>query len=178
MILKNLVFKIMKIKKAAFTLVEVITVLFVISLGMVGALTLISQNIKSQSINEKTMIAYQLAQEGVELIRNFRDTAWNNGTDFCFSDPDGLGNLIMDYLDDSPTAVVGTAAGDLFLDEKGMYLHDSVGHAPSGFNRLLSVSPVSSERPATQVKVVAKVSWEDHGKPYTYSLETQLYDWR
>ena len=45
MILKNLVFYIMNIKKAAFTLVEVITVLFVISLGMVGALTLISQNI-------------------------------------------------------------------------------------------------------------------------------------
>lgn len=168
----------MMAKKPAFTLIEVITVLLVISLGMVGTLTLISQNIKSQSVNEKTIIAYQLAQEGIELIRNFRDTAWNNGVDFCFSNnPDG-DEIIMDYRDVVPLTIFNQAEGDLYFDENGMYRHGLLGFPKSGFNRVMSVKAISNEIPTTKVTVTVDVSWEDRGKPYVYSLETQLYDWK
>lgn len=165
-------------KKAAFTLIEVITVLFVISLGMVGTLTLISQNIKSQSVNEKTMIAYQLAQEGIELIRNFRDTTWNEGVDFCFSGVYDSGYITMDYLDMVPFTISDRAQGDLYIDGDGIYRHDLVGFPKSGFNRVMSIKAISDESPVTRVTITADVSWEDHGKPYNYSLETELYDWK
>lgn len=167
-------------KKPAFTLVEVITVLLVISLGMVGTLSLISQNIRSQSLNEKTMIAYQLAQEGVELIRNLRDTNVNNvnnGNDWRTGmEDDGL--YFMDYSDSVPTKLTTQSQGDLLMYVYGMYHHNITGSQNSGFNRVISIEAAPPEEVMKYITVAVSVSWEDHGKPYVYSLEAQLYDWR
>lgn len=164
-------------KKPAFTLVEVITVLLVISLGMVGTLSLISQNIRSQSVNEKTMVAYQLAQEGVEIIRNLRDTNRNYNRDWrAGMEDDGV--YTMDYSEASPSKLVTQSQGDLYMDSAGMYLHNLVGAPKSGFRRTISINAAPAEENLKYITVTSNVSWEDHGKPYLYSLESQLYDWR
>ena len=163
--------------KPAFTLIEIITVLLVISLGMIGTLSLISQNIRSQSINEKTMVAYQLAQEGVELVRNLRDTNWNYNNDWRTGmETDGL--YIMDYSDVLPTKLATQSQGDLFLDVNGMYRHNLLNVPKSGFNRVIAIDAAPAEEVMKYITVTTNVSWEDHGKPYVYSLEAQLYDWR
>lgn len=162
--------------KPAFTLIEVITVLLVISLGMVGTLSLISQNIRSQSINEKTIIAYQLAQEGVELIRNIRDTNINNGDDWL-----GVlgtdGDYIMDYTDSVPLRW-SSEPTELQIDANGMYRYNVTGGADSGFSRIINIMAAPADEHKDYITVTANVSWKDHGKDYTYSLEAQLYDWR
>ena len=61
---------------SAFTLLEVIVVLAIVSLSLLGTLSLIIQNIQVQGLNRKSLVAYQLAQEGLELIRNTRDANW------------------------------------------------------------------------------------------------------
>ena len=164
-------------KKPAFTLVEVITVLLVISLGMIGTLSLISQNIRSQSVNEKTMVAYQLAQEGVELVRNLRDTNWNYNNDWRTGmETDGI--YVMDYEGLLPTKLTTQSQGDLFLDTNGMYRHNSLNTTKSGFNRVIDIEAAPAEEVQKYITVTVNVSWEDHGKPYIYSLEAQLYDWK
>lgn len=162
-----------RLEKSAFTLVEVITVLLVISLGMVGTLSLISQNIQSQSLNEKTLIAYQLAQEGVEMIRCVRDTNWINGDDWRTSMASNE-YYYMDYANSAPTIAPTTADGNLSQDIDGMY-YSTPGIAGSGFSRVISIN---GEPESEEMSVIVNVYWTDHGRNSTYSLETKLYDWK
>lgn len=170
-----------KNEKPAFTLIEVITVLLVISLGMIGTLSLISQNIRSQSLNEKTMVAYQLAQEGIEMIRQVRDTDWIDGNDdwLTYSSDD---YFCMDYTDSAPSPAASNLSDcDLSLDSDGMY-YTSPGVSGSGFSRRITIAPdyVPTNHGLGKQKAVvtADVYWQDHGKDYSYSLETELYDWK
>jgi prepilin-type N-terminal cleavage/methylation domain-containing protein len=73
--------KIIKNKKA-FTLLEIIIVIYIISLGLVGVMSLFLQTIKVQNINKNKLIASQLAQEGIETIRNIRDENWILGSPY------------------------------------------------------------------------------------------------
>ena len=168
-------FKEKKIRdKRGFTLIEVITVLLIISLGMVGVLSLISQNIRSQSLNKNTLIAYQLAQEGVELIRQVRDTNWREGVDW--QTDLNAGTYYMDYQDRTPHLALSASYGNLGSDSDGMY-YSTPGSAAagSGFSRLIRIT-----EDATDPKILITVSiyWSDRGRNFSYDLEAELYDWK
>lgn len=61
---------------SAETLAEVLIALIVLSVGAVGAMTLVSMSIRANGEAEERLIAYNLAREGVEAIRSIRDTNW------------------------------------------------------------------------------------------------------
>jgi type II secretory pathway pseudopilin PulG len=157
-----------------FTLVEITVVLFIVSLALVGVLTLIVQNISSQSYNKDNLIAYQLAQEGIELIRKTRDSNWRAGSAFNAGLSDG--DYFMDYRAAAPSPAAGNP--DLFIlkqDSNGFYFHDlSSPAAASGFSRKLTIQNLD----AHTLRVVAGVTWHNHDRNYSYNLETLLYDWR
>jgi prepilin-type N-terminal cleavage/methylation domain-containing protein len=159
-------------EKAGFTLVEIITVLLIISLGMVGVLSLIVQNIQSQSLNKNTLIAFQLAQEGVEMIRDVRDTNWRNARPWrtsLFS-----GNYYMDYTDIVPQIAPTSAYGNLKQDANGMYKDNPYPLTPgTSYSRIITLADN-----APGMRVTVNVYWIDHGKNYSYSLDALLYDWR
>lgn len=162
------------VQASGFTLVEILTVLFVISVAMIGLLALIVQNIQSQNFNKYNLIAYQLAQEGIELVRQVRDSNVNNSLSWDTNLAPGY--YYMDYLDTVP---INTSAGapetKLYQDTAGFYLHDS-GASSTPFYRLLEIEKLSGLDYASYVR--STVSWEEHGRDYTYQLETILYDWR
>ncbi|MBI4268344.1 segregation/condensation protein A [Candidatus Uhrbacteria bacterium] len=58
------------------TFVELLTAIFVLSLALVGALGLTTSNAHNQSIGSFRLVASNLAREGVETARAFRDTNW------------------------------------------------------------------------------------------------------
>lgn len=64
------------IKTKGFTLLEVLVAVFVLTIGVLGAFTVV-QNITfySQMISSKLTATY-LVQEGIELVRNRRDSNW------------------------------------------------------------------------------------------------------
>ncbi len=161
-------------EQKGFTLVEIITVLFVISLGLVGVLSLIISNIQNQNFNRTSIIAYQLAQEGIELVRHTRDTNWKALSEF----DEGLapGTYFIDYLDSAPT-LVSDPVIDIKLkqDANGMYHHSiTSADADSGFNRLILITA----RDESSINVQSIVSWQDHQLSRSYNLETFIYDWK
>ncbi len=161
-----------KKNKKGFTLIEVITILFVISLGMIGVLSLIVQNIQSQSLNKDTLIAYQLAQEGVELIRQVRDTNWREGR--AWNTNLAVGNYYMDYTDLTPNPAPTKNYGNLRQDNEGMYLNNPLFVISPGTNfyRVITI-----QDRGTGILVVSNVYWSDHGRNYVYVLEAALYNW-
>ncbi|HPY99681.1 MAG TPA: hypothetical protein PK009_02590, partial [bacterium] len=53
----------------AFSIIEIMAVLLIVSLAMIGVANLAVQSIQAQTINRGSIIAYQLAQEGIEIVR-------------------------------------------------------------------------------------------------------------
>jgi len=164
--------KIITNNRKAFSLIEVITVLFVVSLGLIGVLSLIVQNVKSQSVNKDNLIAYQLAQEGIELVRNVRDSNWKSGQ--AWDAHLDAGTYSLDYSNWIPSLISGEAP-PLYLNSSGFYVHSSGGgsYQETNFSRSISIVHQSSHA----LNVTATVYWHNHNKTYSYQLETILYDW-
>lgn len=164
--------------KPGFSLVEVITVLLVISIGMAGVLNLIIQSVQSQQINKHTLTAYQLAQEGIELIRSRRDNNWAGG--FNWNESLDSGAFFMDYTspEPQPTAPYPNqiAAGRLILDSEGFYSSSPTTFLPDGqYSRIISLA--NSTDDGEKVKVRVSIYWYDRGQLNSYSLEADLYNW-
>jgi type II secretory pathway pseudopilin PulG len=158
--------------KSGFSLVEVLAVLFVVSMGLIGILSLIVQSVQVRYINKNAMIAYQLAQEGVELARHVRDTNWRQGESWLFGM--GTGQYCIDYENIVPITTSGQGCR-LYLDLNGFYDHtQESGDISTDFFRKIEVNAIAT----TSAQIISAISWQDHGQNYSYRLETTLYDWR
>lgn len=57
----------------SFTLLETIVAIYVLLTGIVGVMSLSQQNLQAASVFRSQLIAANLAQEGMEMVRNQRD---------------------------------------------------------------------------------------------------------
>ncbi|MEK7557886.1 MAG: prepilin-type N-terminal cleavage/methylation domain-containing protein [Patescibacteria group bacterium] len=165
--------------KNGFSLIELIVCLFIINLGMIGVLSLVLQNIKVESTNKNALIASQLAQEGLELVRNQRDNNWLSGTVVWTNNIDNFPTYIIDYSYKSG-AVTGVGEIDdektkLYINKDGYYTHESTSNSPTIFSRLISAI-VSDKGDYLDIK--SKVYWKERGRDYNYEAEVYLYDWK
>lgn len=157
-------------EKSGFTLVEIIVILFIVSVGLIGVLSLVIQNIQSQVINKNDIIANQLAQEGVELIRKTRDSNWLNSNPWDTNLADGT--YYMSYTDTIPSILVSDSDADLYQADSGYYSHNSSGTVTS-FNRKLRITSIDAD----SMQVEAIVTWTSRQQAHEYILQAYLYDW-
>jgi len=68
-------------KYSGFSFIESVLAIFVVSVGMIAVLSLLSKNLKQSMDSRDQMVASLLAQEGIELVRNLRDNNWANEID-------------------------------------------------------------------------------------------------
>lgn len=68
--------KLLRKRRPGETLIEVIMALFVVALGSAAATSLIVTAIQANSFSRDNLIALNLAVEGIEAMRNIRDTNW------------------------------------------------------------------------------------------------------
>ena len=65
-----------KFNKNGFTLLEVIVAIFVITIGVIGVISVVQRTAAFTSISSSRLQAAYLAQEGIEIARNIRDGNW------------------------------------------------------------------------------------------------------
>ncbi len=158
--------------KKGFSLVEIVIILFIISMGMLGVLSLIIQNIQSQTYNKNNLIAYQLAQEGVELIRMVRDSNWRNSE--FYTTGLSMGDVFMDFDDLEPSIYTGTPGdGLLRLGTDGFYRHGGTDPS-SGFSRRITLTLKN----ANTLQVDVQITWQERGRDSNYDLQALLYNWK
>jgi prepilin-type N-terminal cleavage/methylation domain-containing protein len=69
--------------KKGFSFVEVMTAVFILTVGIIAALSLFSSQLTQLLNSRNQVIAGLLAQENMEIVRNIRDNNWaNNKTAF------------------------------------------------------------------------------------------------
>jgi prepilin-type N-terminal cleavage/methylation domain-containing protein len=165
--------------KAGFSLIEILAVLFVVSMALLGVVSLIVQNVKVQTLNRNNLIASSLAQEGIELIRQTRDSNWRSGGATLYDRNLADGSYIIDYLQDKPVnSIVNTK---LYLNSDGFYVHDILGDPTlklTTFSRQIVITKKMDASLISFLQVRSIVSWVDRNKPRRYELQTLLYDWK
>lgn len=171
----------MKIKKISnnlgISILEVVVAILIITMGMIGVLSLVIQNVEAQYINKNVLMASGLAQEGLELVRNIRDLNWLTPGNAWNQNIVGDGTYAMDYggLTSVNMAVnsIDEAGARLYVNSNGLYTHTFSGNTPTNFYRLITV--VNNPN---YLDVKCTIRWKDGTQNHNYTAETYLYDWR
>ena len=150
--------------RSGFTLIEVIVAIFILTIGVMGAYAVVQQIIASTSITSSRLVAAYLAQEGIEIVRNIRDTNfilgndWDNGL--------GTGEKEVDYTMENE--LESWTDRYLKIKSNGFYNYDS--GSPTRFKRKITITKVE----AYKREILVEVFWEG-GK---VSAKEYLYNWR
>jgi len=155
--------------KKGFTLIETIVAIFLLTVGVSGSFSLMQKVTSFASTSSSQFVASYLAQEGVEIIRNIRDTnylikgqVWDNGI--------GVGT---DFRLDYRSRVFPDAACGTYLQHNGSYYVCS-DSSVSKFRRQITITKPSFDK----IVVSVAVSWSDRGIPHQVFAETELRNWR
>lgn len=155
-----------------FTLLEVLIAMFFVTVGITGAFTLIQRTVVLSSGSLQKLQASYLAQEGLEIVRNIRDSnivqrskdqnvAWTSGLENCEA------GCQADYNDQT----LSPFAGNFLLQNGSVYSYDD--GIPSPFQRKIMIS--SSGADALFVR--SEVLWSDRGVERTVEAESELTNW-
>lgn len=147
--------------KRGFSLVEVLFSLLILSIGIGAVMSLMTISIKTSNTAKNQVIASELAQEGIELVKNLKDNAATSTT-FTTEVANGE-NYRIDYLSTFANFKSSGIADNkrLNLDPTSkVYLHAASG-TPTKFFRKISVfimAPIAPDTKKTAV-VTSFVSW-------------------
>lgn len=161
--------------KNGFTLLETLVAIFVVNVALLALLSLMNYTSVNSRASANRLIALNLAQEGIEIVRNSRD-ADNNWTSWFNSTQDGdyrariaLTSPYNWSLNRNPSTYQLRYNSAL-----GLYHHQDNGDPLSIFSRKIRIEEDINDRK----KVIATVSWTSYGVNYSIAVENWLYKWR
>lgn len=185
-----------------FTLLETVVALAIITAAVVGPVTLVTRGIFSFGPSKNKLIAANLAQEGLELVREVRDNnvlcdflngpaqwAWNR-------DPEG-GNLTNTTREVDANSLLSISCGPASVNtprlpifsgqplrfDPATGLYGYSGTQTTSFVRRLDIRTPpenqDSDIPSSsQMDVISTVSWSERGVNKSIVLRERLYEWR
>lgn len=187
-----------------FTLLEVVVALAVILAAVIGPVAMVSRSVYSIPQAKNQLIAVNLAQEGIELIRVIRENnvicqakgavGWTWDRDYTGAAGSTIigSNRAIDTTDSVSVGCVGgvtvtnpritgaCASTFLKLDASGRYGY--LGNTPTQFTRCVTIArPVSPDGNISVndiLDVVSTVQWTDRNLAKNVTLQERLYNWR
>lgn len=184
--------------RSGFSLVETLVAITILLIVITGPLTLVSSSARSTNFANDQVMAYFLAQEGLELAQAARDDfliptfdtgysgspdeAWNEfigGTRYsdCFT-TSGCGfdqetnatGVINDY-----SCAGSSNPCQLYLNttagQRSKYTHVSSGNTMTRYTRVITMDNSISD----QVAVTSQVTWRSDGQRAEQAVETVTY---
>lgn len=149
----------------AFTLIEILIAITVITIGVVGFYAAITRVASITFSNSHRFVASRLAQEGIELVSNIRDTNWIKITDWDNGLADG--DYQVQYDKDILLTYSDTP---LKIDNDGFYNYDS--GSSTRFTRKVTITHINPD----EIKVKVQITWSGRGSPL--EVEEHLYNWK
>jgi|SRR3989344_9249934 len=162
-----------------FTILEVLVAVFLLTLGVGGALTLTNQTSAASQTAASRLVASYLAQEGIEVARSIRDSnflklhqgqggvAWNDGL------PEGVQYLNYNRETAGTPNLVVWENGSYVLYSEPNCQYYLVQCRDTVFNRQIEISYPEGG----VIKIKSVVSWQERGRPHQVFTEELLYNW-
>ncbi len=170
-----------------FTLIEMLITITVVSVGIMGVFIAVQQGIIAVDYSSSRFTAALLAQEGVEIIKNIRDTnllEYNYvSASTIWSEGLGAGDFEVQYTDPTtanpvlgqPICSPSCGPDGLRLLKRsisGFYNYDS--GEDTRFKRLIHIESPNAD----QLDATITVYWKKRGGGYySISLLQHLYNW-
>lgn len=151
-----------------FTLIEIIVATFLLTVGTIGGFSLIQKTISFTSISSSQLTAFYLAQEGIEIIRNIRDTNYLEGSAW----DDGISSGADYRLDYQSNSFPDVLCED-YLKDNGIFFACS-SDSSSKFQRQITITKPEADKMVVSVRV----DWQERGRSHQVFVQTELYNWR
>lgn len=190
-----------------FTLVEVLAAVMILSIGLIGSLKLIGYNLHNISFSEDRIIASGLVEDGLERLRNARDTNWlketanwSDGIEgtgqeryikiFCgnnaitdMSNPDPSGSteraLIDDCVVDGNCKIYAYANGPIkcYGNDFGASYPPLNSYTRGNFNNFYRLVHLEKIN-NDSISVAVTVRWSEGAQNKYLTAEEVLYNWQ
>ncbi len=164
-----------KKREKGMTFLELMVAIFILIVGISGTVGLISRTIASASMAASQLKAAYLAKEGIEVVRNIRDSSWVRDAGWLENLPNCL-CCEAAFNHNSNTAMTACPGGTprrlIFFN--GFYGYTTgTGARESVFSRR-----IRTERIGDFLRVEVTVSWTERGAIRNVTVVENLYDWR
>lgn len=167
--------------KKGFTLIETLVAITILILAVTGAFAAAQNGISSATFSKDQIIAFYLAQEGVEQIRNMRDRngitqpagGWLTGIANS-GNPCVFGNACrVDAVNNTVTSCGAPGScPKLKLNDNGFYSYDTGADSP--FTREITLTQVS----VNEVTVTSKVTWKKGVLDREFRAVDHIMNWQ
>jgi len=166
-------------EEKGFTLIEVMVSIFVVIIGIAGVYSISSKIISDINLVNLRTTASFLAQEGIEIVKNIRDSnalmggSWLDG---LIDDDDDYKVYKADYRIDYPTNNLSTYDdSNLLISKDGFYSYNCSGGCDSTkFKRKIIIEKKPNDDEKIKVSVI--VSWPYKGRTEQIKVEQNLYN--
>jgi len=169
-------------KKRGFTIIESLVAISILVVAVVGTLTAVQSSISSHIYSKDQVIAFYLAQEGFEHIRNLRDQNrlnglhWLSGVAEDSDDPCSFGNacIVDPLLVYSPTRCSGVGNCPVLRqdNEEGYYGYHA-SWSPTNFKREITLTSVNEN----EIAITVEVSWSKGLVQREFRARENLFNW-
>ena len=151
-----------------FTLIEALVALVILTLALGPALVLSGNISSTASIIQNNLIAANLSQEGVEVIRALRDANWFNGLSFDAGIADGIYRIEW-----NSNALISLGSNPPLKINAGLYNYSS--GTDTKFKRTGTITKIKSE----ELRIISDVTWTERGnRTRDVKTESHLFDWK
>jgi Tfp pilus assembly protein PilV len=187
------------------SLIELLVAMVVIIIGLTAASGIVFSNIRVQEISTDRLIASNFSREGIEYVKQIRDSNWlagaafntgmNSGTDYTAIPV--WTNGAFTGLDFSPTVITDDTFTLIKLSSHASTTNALYVQGPSYpgnatmFRRLLLIQPICSDTTVMTegsactsgltvvgVRITSTVTWTKRGMTRTSQVIDELYDWK
>ena len=170
-------------KVRGFTLIETMVATGVLLIAVVGPMSLLGNSLNNIYFVRDQMLAVNLAQEGVEVVRQRRDTnflsgvAWDGG----FGTSDCAGGVTC-VVDTNPTLAImkcnGLCTEKVYKDPTDGFYHQypstpPLGVTPSLFTRKVNLVRVNGN----EYTITVNVSWSTGRIPGSVTVTESIFRW-
>jgi len=164
-----------------FTIVETLIALTIFSIAVAGIITVTVQGGTSTTATRNRMVANYLAQEGIELMRGYRDSSvlatpgdaslgWNN----FVSSVSGCVASQCNMNATNPSAPVGCASTGcpLVYTASGFYTSVGTGTA-TPYSRKINLASYGSN----EIEILSTVTWKEGSADRTITVQESIFNW-
>lgn len=155
------------------SLIETLFAVALLTITIVGALSLLSQVSATAVRARDQFLAANLAQEGVELVQNIRTTNWIQNQDWLTNL--AAGTYCSDFTSTPPALTTSGSPCTLYLNASNMYVLANTGSS-SKFARLILLSNGVDGDGHAYLDVQSEVTWNSGS--HSLTSEEHLYNWK
>lgn len=188
------------------SLIELIVAVAIIQVGLLSVWSLFLSNFNAEREAELRIVGANLSREGVELVKNIRDSNWlradqgevnEEGKIWPWDEGLNSGIYSISYDDGS---LEGEEESQLYVDPQGFYTNSSNGTKTSFYKRTIELKSVCCSDPEGDlvcndtnyqikkpselcplrigINVIAKTTWSHSGGERNSVVEDIIYNWR